>query len=173
MFAKFYILSIFETTFFEKMKLNFLKLLLVVVFLLPFKSGAVFTFLNYEPDAICGEWWTPESDGKMFFYKSAGKYHAKVSWIKNPNDPETGKPRLDKKNPDPKLRNRPIMGLALFYDFVYDVKKQKYVDGNLYDSNSGNTYSCWFKMISNNVLELHGYIGFSLIGKSVFFTRVQ
>lgn len=96
-----------------------------------------------------------------------------MSWIKKNIDPATGKPMLDKHNPNPALRSRPIIGLVLFYNFTYSTTKEKYIDGKLYDSDSGNTYSCWIKLIDKNVLELHGFVGFSLIGKSVYFTRVQ
>lgn len=128
---------------------------------------------NLPADNLCGEWWTPENQGRIIFFKDGTTYSGKVSWFKVPNDPETGKPKLDKHNPNPALRKRPVMGLVLFYNFKYDPSKNKYVDGKLYDSEHGKTYSCWIKLTSHNVLELHGYVGFSLIGKSVYFTRVQ
>jgi len=128
---------------------------------------------SYNPDALCGEWWTPGNDGRITFFKNGTTYSGKVSWIKKNIDPETGKPILDKHNPDPSLRSRPVQNLVLFYNFEYSSSKEKYIDGKLYDSNTGNTYSCWIKLIDKNVLELHGFVGFSLIGKSVYFTRVQ
>jgi uncharacterized protein (DUF2147 family) len=128
---------------------------------------------SYNPDALCGEWWTPGNDGRIIFFKNGTTYSGKVSWIKKNIDTETGKPILDKHNPDPALRIRPIQNLVLFYNFAYSSSKEKYIDGKLYDSNTGNTYSCWIKLIDKNVLELHGFVGFSLIGKSVYFTRVQ
>ncbi|HNW71222.1 MAG TPA: DUF2147 domain-containing protein [Bacteroidales bacterium] len=128
---------------------------------------------SYQPDALCGEWWTPGNDGRIIFFKNGTTYSGKVSWIKKNIDPQTGKPILDKHNPDPALRSRPIQNLVLFYNFTYSSSKEKYIDGKLYDSNTGNTYSCWIKLIDKNVLELHGFVGFSLIGKSVYFTRVQ
>ncbi|HNZ42560.1 MAG TPA: DUF2147 domain-containing protein [Bacteroidales bacterium] len=128
---------------------------------------------SYGSDALCGEWWTPERQGRIIFFKNGSTYSGKVAWMKKSIDPETGKPMLDKHNPNPSLRNRPITGMVLFYDFKYNASKDKYVDGSLYDSDHGNTYSCWIKLIDKDVLELHGYIGFSLIGKSVYFTRVK
>lgn len=128
---------------------------------------------SLKADDIIGEWWTPNNDGRITFFKCGTTYSGKVSGFKNPNDPETGKPRLDKHNPDPSLRKRPIMGLVLFYNFEYNTCNSKYIEGELYDSDHGKTYSCWIKLINYNVLELHGFIGFSLIGKSVYFTRVR
>ena len=110
----------------------------------------------------------------MTFFRSGGYYYAMVSWLKNPNDPEDGKPKRDKHNPNPALRGRLLQNLILFTDFTYNSGTGKYVDGKVYDAqNSGNKYSCWLKLIERNVLEIHGYVGFSLIGRSEYFTRVQ
>jgi len=149
--------------------------MLLAFFLFSFSFLPVFSTAqnSYGSDALCGEWWTPERQGRITFFKNGSTYSGKVSWIKKNIDPETGNPILDKHNPDPSLRQRPITGLVLFYNFKYNASKDKYVDGSLYDSDHGNTYSCWIKLIDKDVLELHGYIGFSLLGKSVYFTRVK
>jgi uncharacterized protein (DUF2147 family) len=129
---------------------------------------------SYKADDICGEWWTPKNEGKMIFFRSEGNYYGMVSWLKHPNDADDGKPRRDKLNPDPQLRDRPLQNLILFSDFTFDAEKGKYIGGKIYDAeDSGKKYSCWLKLTNYNVLEIHGYVGFSLIGKSVFFTRVQ
>ncbi len=126
-----------------------------------------------KADDICGEWWTPENNGRMIFFRSNGKYYAKVSWLKISND-KYGKPRCEKQNPDAALRPRPLMDLILFADFTFDSEKGKYTGGKIYDAEeSGSKYSGWLKLIEHNVLEIHGFVGFSLIGKSVYFTRVQ
>ena len=150
-----------------------LSLTLTVFIFLSGTAGFLFAQNSYRADALCGEWWTPDNDGRIIFFKSGETYSGKVSGFKKPNDPETGKPRLDKHNPDPLLRNRPIMGMVLFYNFEYSASNDKYINGNLYDSDHGKKYSCWIKLIDKNVLELHGFVGFSLLGKSVYFTRVQ
>ena len=152
----------------------FIRVLFLCVTFVSFLPGKTLFAQNiYGQDALCGEWWTPNNEGRIIFFKSGTTYSGKVSWFKVPNDPETGKPKLDKHNPNPALRKRPVMGLVLFYNFEYNESKGKYIDGKLYDSNTGNTYSCWIKLIDKNTLELHGFIGFSLIGKSVYFTRFQ
>jgi uncharacterized protein (DUF2147 family) len=89
-----------------------------------------------------------------------------------PNDPATGKPVTDAQNPDPKLKNRPLLGLVFMQGFKYD-DENKWDDGKIYDPESGKTYSCYMKMASANAMEVKGYIGFSLIGKSQTWTRVK
>ncbi|MEI6122309.1 MAG: DUF2147 domain-containing protein [Bacteroidota bacterium] len=139
-----------------------------------FKDTPLFAQSSNKADDICGEWWTPNNEGRMIFFRSNGKYYGMVSWLKYPNDKEDGAPKRDKLNPNPELRNRLLQNLILFSDFVFNSESGKYTNGKVYDAqDSGNKYSCWLKLIEHNVLEIHGYIGFSLLGKSVFFTRVQ
>ena len=44
---------------------------------------------------------------------------------------------------------------------------------NRYDPKNGNTYSCTIKLTSPNSLEVRGYIGVSLIGRTDNWTRQQ
>ena len=78
----------------------------------------------------------------------------------------------DSQNPDAKLRSRPRLGLVFMQGFKYD-DDNKWDDGKIYDPESGKTYSCYMKMESANTMEVKGYIGFSLIGKSQSWTRVK
>jgi uncharacterized protein (DUF2147 family) len=89
-----------------------------------------------------------------------------------PNDPATGKPKTDTPNPDPKLRSRPRLGMVFMQGFTYE-DDNKWDNGKIYDPESGKTYSCYMKMESANTMEVKGYIGFSLIGKSQTWTRVK
>lgn len=148
------------------------KLLIIILFaVIPLATPAA---LIMSADDICGEWWTPGNEGRMIFFKSQGLYYGMISWMKYSADPETGRPRTDKHNPDPSLRSRPLLNLILFSGFGFDDHKGKYTGGTVYDAQeSGKTYSCWLKLVSKNVLEIHGYIGISLIGRSEYFTRVQ
>jgi hypothetical protein len=42
---------------------------------------------------------------------------------------------------------------------------------NIYDPKNGNTYSCTIKMLNPNTLEVRGYIGVSLIGRTDTWTK--
>ncbi len=154
-------------------KLIFKALMMCFILLSGINNSSLLAQNSLKPDDLCGEWWTPDNDGKILFFKEGTTYSGKVTFIRKNIDPETGKQKLDKHNPDPALRNRPVINLVLFYNFRYDNSKGKYADGKLYDSDTGNTYSCWIRLVNKSVLELHGFVGFSLIGKSVYFTRVQ
>lgn len=117
--------------------------------------------------------WT-NSDKKATFeiYKCGNKLCGKIVSLATPNDPATGKPKTDTQNPEAKLRNRPRLGMVFMEGFEYD-DDNKWDDGKIYDPESGKSYSCYMKMENANTMEVKGYIGFSLIGKSQTWTRVK
>lgn len=119
---------------------------------------------------ILGVWFNEEKDAKVEIYEENGKYFGKVIWLEEPIRPETGKPKLDDKNSDEELQKRPIMGLLLVWDFVFD-GDDEWEDGNIYDPKSGKTYSCYMRFESETTLKVRGYIGISLIGRTTYWTR--
>jgi uncharacterized protein (DUF2147 family) len=127
-------------------------------------------FAQQKADAILGSWSNPSGNDHILIYKKGNKYFGKLDWIKVPND-EGGKPKVDKKNPNDALKSRPMLGLELLKDFVFD-GDDMYVDGNIYDPQNGKTYSC--KMtLDGTKLKIRGYIGISLIGRTEVWTRVK
>ncbi|MBO2010975.1 DUF2147 domain-containing protein [Hymenobacter negativus] len=119
-----------------------------------------------------GIWTNAEKKATFEIYKCGDKLCGKIVSLTVPNDPATGKPKTDSQNPEVKLRSRPRLGLVFMQDFKYD-SDNKWDDGKIYDPESGKTYSCYMKMESANTMEVKGYIGFSLIGKSQTWTRVK
>ena len=123
-----------------------------------------------NPDAIVGVWKTGEGTAMVRIYKNGDKYQGKIVWLKEPNDPETGKPKIDKNHPDESVRSRPILGLINVWGFVHK-GENVWEEGNIYDPKNGNTYSCTIKLDNPNALEVRGYIGVSLIGRTDVWTR--
>ena len=137
-----------------------------------FLMGTSFAPISDNPDAIVGVWKTGEGNAMVRIYKNGEKYQGKVVWLKEPNDPETGKPKLDKNHPDEANRTRPVLGMINIWGFSYK-DKNLWDDGNIYDPKNGSTYSCTIKMINPNTLEVRGYIGVSIIGRTDNWTRQQ
>ena len=133
-------------------------------------SGRQLVAQEYKAGDILGIWFNEEKDAKVEIYQENGKYYGKVVWPEEPNEPDTGLPKLDDENDDPVLQKRPIMGLLLMKDFVFD-GDDEWEDGEIYDPKSGNTYSCYMKFDSEDVLKVRGYIGISLIGRTTYWTR--
>ncbi len=116
-----------------------------------------------KPDAIVGEWLTAAKDGKVQIYKSGNKFFGKINWGNRPNGKDTN-------NPDPKLRDQNLIGLVILKDFSFN-GKDKWEDGTIYDPNNGKTYSCVIRLKDEKILEVRGYIGISLLGRTEVWTR--
>ncbi len=120
-------------------------------------------------DVILGVWKNGEGTGMVQIYKKGEKYFGKIVWLKVPNDPD-GKPRTDINNPEPKMQSRTLKGLENLRDFVYK-GQNKWEDGSVYDPKNGNDYSCEMKLIDENTLEVRGFIGVSLFGRTDVWKR--
>lgn len=130
-----------------------------------------FSALAQDENRIVGTWLTQYGDSKVTISKdSKGQFNGEITWLKEPN--RNGKPKVDDKNPDVSLQSRPTLGLRILTGFNYEKDDKEWVDGKIYDPKEGKTYKClmWFE---DNPNELHvkGYIGFSLIGKQVVWTK--
>lgn len=144
-------------------KLSFLLLLCGIFMQIP-------TYAQ-NADDVLGRWMNSTNEGTIQVIKKGNQYFGKLVWIKNPNDPATGKPQLDKLNPDKKLQTQPILGLEILKGFTFD-GDDTYESGTVYDPKSGKTYSC--KMtVNGNKLKMRGYIGVSLLGRTEIWTRVK
>ncbi|GAB4049327.1 DUF2147 domain-containing protein [Spirosoma litoris] len=143
-------------------------LLLIVCF-----SLASFASKADDPDALLGKWLSSKKRNQVQIYKQGNKYYGKLVWMLEPNEPGTGKPKVDKENPDEKLRNRPLMHLVLLTNLTYKGNNQ-WGDGEIYNPEDGKTYSCEVSLKGPNAIDLRGYVmGLSFLGKSKTWTRVQ
>jgi uncharacterized protein (DUF2147 family) len=138
------------------------------IFLLAFSLINIVAF-SQKRDDILGKWVNPSGEGQIEIYKKSDRYFGKLIWLKEPND-ANGKPKLDHKNPDASLKTKPILGLEILKDFVFE--NEKWTDGTIYDPKTGKIYSCNIT-IKSGQLNIRGYIGISLIGRSEIWKRVK
>lgn len=132
------------------------------------------SFAQIKANDIVGVWLNEDKDAHVQIENVNSVFFGKVVWLKEPIDTETGKPKLDKKNPDDQLKKRPTMGLTLLSDFIFD-GDDEWEDGEIYDPKSGKTYSCYMTFTDNTkkTLKVRGYIGVSLIGRTTYWTKVE
>jgi uncharacterized protein (DUF2147 family) len=143
------------------------RILLVFMMML----GNLFLIAQNEGDKILGTWLTTEGKAHILITKYSDKYGGKIVWLKNPND-EYGKPKVDKKNPDPAKRSNPTVGLNNLLGFTYDGDGE-YEDGTIYDPANGKTYKCVMHLEGDNVLKVRGYVGVTALGRTETWTRVK
>jgi len=99
----------------------------------------------------------------------------KIVWLKEPryingNDGPLDTTKLDWKNPQSSLRNRPILGLPVMLGLKPKGVK-RWVNGACYNPETGKTYKCKMQLNSKNQLEVRGFIGFSLFGRTLLMNR--
>jgi uncharacterized protein (DUF2147 family) len=68
------------------------------------------------------------------------------------------------------LRTRPLKGLENLRGFQY-AGDGKWENGNVYDPKTGNDYSCEMTLVNPNTLEVRGFIGISLFGRTDVWKR--
>jgi uncharacterized protein (DUF2147 family) len=119
-------------------------------------------------DVIEGVWIVEDGDGLIEFQLQDDRLIGVI--VGSVSDPEHAKPaRYDDLNPDPGLRERPLLGLAIVTNLVSSGSDEW--KGQIYDPNTGKTYKCTITLVSADTLKIRGYIGFSLLGQTRIWTR--
>ncbi len=139
---------------------------LVVVACITSRSFAQ-TPATSEADRVLGVWLTEEGTSKVEIYKCGEEYCGKIVWLQEPE--RDGKPRVDEKNPEERLRNQPLMGLVILRGFKYD--DGDWTGGKIYDPKSGNDYTAKMKLEDENTLKLRGYVLMPLFGRTTTWKR--
>ncbi len=72
-------------------------------------------------------------------------FSGKIIWLKEPL--VDGKPRLDE-------NGNKVMGLQILNDFIFE--DDEWVDGTIYDPESGKTYYCTISLENQNKIKVRG-----------------
>ena len=125
-----------------------------------------------NPDAIVGTWLTGSKNGRVQIYKQGSQYFGKIVWLKEPNDPKINQPKTDSNNPDSQKKAQPLLGLVNLRNFSY-AGENVWDQGKVYDPENGKEYSCKLTLRNNNTLDVRGYVGISLLGRTDTWQRVK
>ncbi|BCS52671.1 DUF2147 domain-containing protein [Geobacter sp. SVR] len=103
------------------------------------------------------------------------KICGKIVWLKEPvyldsKEGPVGTAKVDQKNPDPALRNRPILGLEVM-KHVAPAGEDMWEGGACYDPQSGKSYKCKMTLVPPDRLEMRGFVGISLFGRDYVLVR--
>jgi uncharacterized protein (DUF2147 family) len=127
-------------------------------------------FSQNQNDAIVGTWLSEAKDLKVEVYRQQNQYFGKLVWFYCPPNTPPMESYKDKSNPDGTLRNRSWLGLILLKNLVFDGKNE-WVNGDIYDPNSGSTYRSKVRLMDAQTLYVRGYIGIPFFGKTMIFSR--
>ncbi len=140
------------------------------ILLISFALCLILPIFAQGADRITGVWFNGEKTSKIEITRTEDDiFVGHLVWLEAPLD-EAGQPKRDNKNSNKKLRNRPLIGLQILSELEYK-GKGKYSGGKIYDPQSGKNYSAKAEMVNNNTLELRGFIGISLAGRTDTWIR--
>lgn len=125
-----------------------------------------------EGDKLIGVWKPSEGNALVKIDKIGNKFYGRIVWLEEPND-ESGNAKTDKNNPDESMRSTPLKGYRILKDFVYDAEEKIWKDGTIYDPKNGSTYNCKIDLKDENTIEVRGYIGTSVFGRTDVWSRMQ
>ncbi|MBK8805720.1 MAG: DUF2147 domain-containing protein [Bacteroidales bacterium] len=117
----------------------------------------LFGINSYCQNQIIGKWLSDDGEGITEIFRQNDTYFGKITWLKQPND-VNGIPFTDTKNPDIKKNNLPLIGLVILKNFEY--KNHEWINGTIYDPESGKTYTCTMWLVDENTIKVRGYWGF-------------
>lgn len=126
-----------------------------------------------KADAILGNWINEKEDRIIEIYKNNDLYFGKITWLK---DSEKGKGvnRLDLKNPNQLLEKRNIVGIDFLMIFSYFSERDVWKEGQIYNYETGNTYSGKMSINDDGELELTGYYGILwFLGRTKTYKRIS
>lgn len=122
---------------------------------------------------IAGTWLTKGGKSQVRFDNCGnGAVCGRIVWLKEPNDPETGKPKTDKFNADASKRSRPIIGVTVALDLKPSGTANQWA-GQLYNPQDGKTYNGTATVEAPNAITLQACALFGVICQSEPWTRVK
>ncbi len=68
-------------------------------------------------------------------------------------------------------KGKPLMGLVIMWGFKPD--GNNWTGGSIMDPESGSTYSCSINVVSKDEIEVRGYVGVSVLGRTQHWKRLH
>jgi uncharacterized protein (DUF2147 family)/fucose 4-O-acetylase-like acetyltransferase len=121
---------------------------------------------------LLGRWYAEGGAAQVEIRRCDEELCGRVVWLRSPWD-EFGCELRDRFNPDATLRDRPVLGLEILSGLSKPLEGDGvWRGGAIYDPASGRTYSCQAELDGPDQLELRGYFGIPLLGRTTRWFRV-
>ncbi len=118
-----------------------------------------------------GTWLTENGRSRIKIENCGGALCGNIVWLKEPNDPETGKPKLDKNNTDAAKRSRPLIGVQIVLSMKPNGANKW--SGQVYSPEEGKVFSGNFMEQGPNAVRLEGCALGGLVCKGQNWTRAN
>ena len=117
-----------------------------------------------------GTWISSDGGTKVRISSCGDALCGRVVWLKEPIDPQTGKPKTDKHNPDAAKKNRPMLGVQVV-NGLKPAGENKW-SGTIYNADDGKTYSSNLMLQSATKAKVEGCV-MSVLCKGENWTRTN
>lgn len=102
-------------------------------------------------------------------FECGGLVCGRIVWMVRPRTPD-GRPDVDRLNPDPALRQRPLCGLTIIWGLQSD-GPGRWSNGSLYDPQDGNTYDVTAERTAPDKISARIYRGIPVFGRTEILIR--
>lgn len=124
-----------------------------------------------QSQTVLGKWKTIDDEtgsakSIVEIYEQNNKVYGRVLQIL-----EKGKENKTCENCKGDKKDKPIKGLVIIEGLSKD--GDTWEDGTILDPKNGKEYKCHISLENTNKLKVRGYIGFSLLGRTQYWTRVE
>ena len=126
---------------------------------------------SMQSQSVIGKWKTiddatGEAKSIVEVFSKSGKIYAKVVDILDPANKNSVCKQCSGED-----KNKPILGLTIIKGLSKD--GSEYNSGEILDPKNGKLYKCALTLESKDKLKVRGYIGFSLLGRTQYWHRVN
>lgn len=128
------------------------------------------SLMAQSKDMIIGRWLNATGEAHIQIFSNGNKYFGKISWLKEPLY-ANGTPKVDRYNSEPELNKRPLLGVLILKDFVFN--KTAWEGGIIYDPKTGKSYDCRISLKHQDTLNVRGFVGVSILGRTENWSRVK
>ncbi len=139
----------------KKIKISLIISLIITSFSAKINSSII----SDDSQKIVGVWFTDDKTSKIQIYKNENQYFGKIIWLA----------ALESKE---ELKLKPKIGYQIFRKFTFE-GKNVWSGGQVSDPRSGMTVSGKMTLKNENTLNVRGYLGMPMFGKTVVLLRVE
>jgi uncharacterized protein (DUF2147 family) len=124
--------------------------------------------LATDSDDVVGVWLNQKEDGLIRIERVGAHYRGTI--VGAPEGTRKDPNVRDVMNQDPELRDRKLVGLVMMGGYTFDAKAS-WLGGWIYDPDVGKQYKAKMTLTGPDTLEIRGYIGVPILGRTEVWTR--
>lgn len=134
-------------------------------------AGLLFAGLStfaQKTEDLKGIWLNEQKDIRLEIYEKDHKFYGRIIGGNGIYETDGKTIKQDKKNPSASQQSRSMFNLIILSDYSYN--DGEWTGGTIYDPKSGKTYKGKMKLVQGR-LEIRGYLGSPMFGKTATWTR--